>query len=323
MDGKSTNGHDQFSVTLEVDEYGFIGRECKREGCQPKYFHIKPQEETVEHLHCPYCDYVDHLNQFYTKDQMDYIRSMITRDAMRTIDNMFKRSFGGSRRPSRRGFISISLEYKSGTLPSVRHYSEKKLHRRVMCDQCGGEYAVYGLALFCPWCGQGNLNIHLSRSVDIIKSLLESRDEIIKKHGSETGHHLLGNCPEDCVSLFEGFMKTVYKTKLKEKISEADFKIKISSIGNSFQNVRKAQRLFDQDVGINIFDSLAAEDLQLLEEEFSKRHVITHNLGLVDAKFQKQVQTWQNLGQNIPLAVSDIENVLRIIQQIIHNLIIK
>lgn len=38
--GKSEDGHDQFSVPIEPDEDGLLGRECSNEGCETKYFKI-------------------------------------------------------------------------------------------------------------------------------------------------------------------------------------------------------------------------------------------------------------------------------------------
>lgn len=55
--------------------------------------------------------------------------------------------------------------------------------------------------------------------------------------------------------------------------------------------------------------------------QFSKRHVITHNLGLVDENFKQQVTTWQTAGQDISLDASDIEQLLNLIKRVIEYII--
>jgi len=56
-----------------------------------------------------------------------------------------------------------------------------------------------------------------------------------------------------------------------------------------------------------------------LELQFAKRHVITHNLGLIDEKFKQHIATWQAAGQDIALDASRIEKMLSLVQRIIQN----
>ena len=49
--------------------------------------------------------------------------------------------------------LSISIEYKPGTPPSLHSYVEEQVRRTVICDACRRSMAVYGAASFCPYCG--------------------------------------------------------------------------------------------------------------------------------------------------------------------------
>lgn len=331
--GRSLEGHDTFSVPLTPDSEGMVGRECPQIDCQPKYFKIKVLQKDVEtaeqtgsieaknNLHCPYCGFEAHLNQFTTRDQIEWVKSMMVRDVRRHIDDMFRRTLGSLHSSSRGGFIQVRLEYKSGTLPSVRHYAEKELKRVVECDQCGRGYAVYGIALFCPLCGKGNLKVHLNRSFEIITSLMDAHDQIVEKAGKESGHHLLGNCLEDCVSLFEGFLKAIYKELIGRKYTAEECKEKLCKLGNSFQNLSKAKEIFVRDLGIDMFSVLSKDDLEFMGLHFAKRHVITHNLGLIDEKFKKQAAAWQALGQDISISASDVTRLLDLTRKVVEPLI--
>lgn len=328
--GQTPEGHTEFSVPLPPDKEGMIGRECPNTDCQPRYFkihslskeaisgqeNIKPPEQ----LHCPYCGIQAHFNKFTTRDQVDWVKSMIARDIHRSIQNMIGRTIGSSHTMDG-GLFKIKLEFKSGTLPSVREYAEKELERVVKCDQCNRVYAVYGTAMFCPLCGKGNLKVHLTRSIEIIQGLMNAQDQIVEKAGKEAGYHLLGNCLEDCVSLFEGFMKIIYAERLKPKYNAKQISDKMLRLGNSFQNTSKTQDIFMNDLGLDVLSTLSSSELDFMNLQFAKRHVITHNLSLVDDKFRKHAATWQTSGQNISLAVSDIEQLLDLLSKILGPLI--
>jgi len=328
--GKTPEGHDKLAIPLSPDEDGMVGRECHQDECQPKYFKIASrkhetekqaepnQEETsLEYLYCPYCGYKDGFQQFITKGQSEWIESMIYRDVAKTIQDMLGDTFKSSTPSSNKGFISISLQYKPGSLPSVRHYAENELKRIIDCDRCERRYAVYGISMHCPFCGEGNLALHLDKSVDIIMSLIDCYDAIVNKAGKEAGYHLLGNSLEDCVSLFEGFFKIIYADKLKGKVSEDDRKDKLSKLRNSFQQPSKAEQIFKANLQLDIFSSIDDKDKIFLEYQFAKRHVITHNLGLVDEKFKDQVSTWQTAGQEVHLDANEIKQLLNLVKKVV------
>lgn len=105
--GRTSEGHDLFSIPLPPDEDGMIGRECPQSDCQPKYFKISSsvkvdesvsgkKEPSVDYLYCPYCGHRDSLQNFVTHDQLEWVKSMITRDTHRTIQKMFEDAFGRS-----------------------------------------------------------------------------------------------------------------------------------------------------------------------------------------------------------------------------------
>ncbi len=301
-------GSQTFSITLKPDADGLVGRECKSVDCQPRYFKIGSrkaysQGQINDELFCPYCGNKAHFNKFATKEQTEYVKSLAIRHGYQQLREIIHKNLG-SLKPIESGFFKIRLEYKNGPLPSVRYYAEKELKRIVECDQCGQRYAVYGIARFCPSCGKGNLKVHLARSSEGIKSLLGAHQEFLEKHGREVAYNLLGNCLEDCVSLFEGFLKIIYK-----KFDANDQK-------NAFQNLSKAGELFKAH-GIDLLSVLSSEDKEFTELQFAKRHVITHNLGMVDNKFAKHVSNWQASGQDVKLNKDDIEKLLILIEKVI------
>lgn len=331
--GKSPEGDDQFAVTLPSDEEGMVGRQCLDENCQPRYFKIdenipesdteeSDNTETARNLFCPYCGLEDDIQNFNTKAQIDWITSMFERDVHRMIDYELSKAFKTtSSPPSSKGLFSIELSYKSDPLPSVRHYAEKQLKNIVNCDNCGFRYAVFGISYFCPICKKGNLHLHLKRNFETITSLLNIKPEIERNAGSEAAYHLLGNCLEDCVSLFEGFLKVIYSYGLKQTVSEDERQKKLKSLKNAFQNVSRAESTFQTDLNWKLFDSISQSELDFLGFQFAKRHTITHNLSLVDKKFRDIAQSFQDEGQEVEIRSHDVEQLLKVIEKILaHNI---
>ncbi len=310
--GTTIDGKQTFSIPLSRDADGMVGRECPSVNCQPRYFKIGSRKvnsggQIDNNLFCPYCGNKAHHNKFATKEQTEYVKSLVVRYGHQKMDNMIRNSLR-SVKTSNNGFLKISLEYKGGTLPSVRHYAEKELKRIVECDQCGQRYAVYGIAKFCPSCGKGNLKVHLIHSCDGVRRLVGANNEILEKYGREVAFNLLGNCLEDCVSIFEGFLKIIYKN------------LNTANLGNAFQNLNRASELFKAE-NVELLAILSPEEKAFLALQFAKRHVITHNLGMVDGKFAKQVSTWQASGQEVNLNGEDIMNLLALIEKVVMNII--
>lgn len=194
------------------------------------------------------------------------------------------------------------------------------MKRIITCDNCTGEYAVYGLSQYCPWCGKGNLKIHFQRNVGLITKLLTNY-EAIYNDDKEAGYLFLGDNLENCVGLFEGYLKQIYSMKIKERLTEEEAELKIKSIGNKFQNISRAQTIFREDLDIDILKDISPENIQYIQIQFSKRHLMTHNLGLVDEKYLSQVESWQKPGQEVPLDPTDITRTLEILNLIILNLL--
>jgi hypothetical protein len=324
--GKTEDGKDQFNIPINLDEDGMIGRECPNEDCQPKYFKVgmTVSDELAEKIGnfsqaqvtCPYCGTVDNMQHFLTEAQVEWVKSMMFRDLARTVDNMFKGVFKPT--PSRsQGMFSISMKYKSGSLPSVRHYAEEKLKRIVACDKCGFKYAVYGISFHCPICGEGNLSRHLDRSAETINVLIEESDRIGRERGSPVGQHMIGNALEDVVGLFETFLKHVYAHEVKKRYPKTEAETKLEKVRNTFQRIEGGEKLFKDELGQYLYSSITANEKEFLEAEFLKRHVLTHNLGLVDRKYQEKAQTYQRQGAELELKPEEVKTALELVTRII------
>lgn len=77
--GSDEQGNSQFSVPLESDEDGLLGRECPSESCTPRYFkvHVAEDDEddsiSYETITCPYCGTRESFQEFHTQAQIDWV----------------------------------------------------------------------------------------------------------------------------------------------------------------------------------------------------------------------------------------------------------
>jgi len=328
--GRSAEGHDEFSVTLPPDEDGFFGRECPNADCDTQYFKIgrtipDGMEDAAENfsqaeLTCPYCGTADNMQRFYTQGQLEWIKSMMIRDVHKAFGDMLEGAFRPLRKPTG-GLISVRVELKRGSLPSVRYYVEEKLKQEVTCDKCRFRYAVYGISFHCPLCGRGSLSQHLARSAATVRILAQEADRISSEHGRDVGDRMLGNALEDVVSLFEGFLKHAYRYAIRKHQPKEEADKLIQKIKVNFQRLSGAEEFFGRDLDIEIFSAVSVDEREMLESSFSKRHVLTHNLGLVDEKYKDQARAWERTGAEVPLTASEVLQALAIVTRTVEGTI--
>jgi hypothetical protein len=141
--------------------------------------------------------------------------------------------------------------------------------------------------------------------------------------GLEAGYHLLGNCLKDCISLFEGFLRVVYAQALRQVVPAEVRQQKLSGLRNAFQNLSRTENIIWSDLGWELFDNVPPPEREFMEVQFAKRHVITHNLGLVDDRFRALAQTWQHTGQDLEIHAQDVAKLLTLVEAILQAAITK
>ena len=188
------------------------------------------------------------------------------------------------------------------------------LLRDLVCDHCSRDYGVYAIGLFCPDCGAPNLRLHFEREHALVNAqveLAEAQDEGLE----ELSYRLLGNAHEDVLTAFEATLKTVYLFGIANRPGGAPA---VKPVANDFQNLERAEKRF-KDLDFNPFDGLGEDDLATLRLNIQKRHIIGHNLGVVDAKFAEHANE-ARIGETVHLVGDDIKRFAAICQAVIDRL---
>lgn len=328
--GKSPEGDDRFRVPLKADDDGLLGRECPNEECQPKYFKMSliipgGISKTIENFSqidvtCPYCGTVDNMQSFHTESQVEWIKSIMFRNIKKTFQDNLRESFR-STSPKTKGMISSNLTFKPSPLHSVRHYVEEQLKNSIECDNCGYKYTVYGISFHCPLCGKGTLTQHLRQSADTIKILIKQSERISKEKGKEVGRQMINNALEDVVGLFEGYLKHIYIYKIKHRFPKEKIETMIKKIQTNFQRIEGAKKFLLRDLNVDLFANIEDKERSFLEEQFLKRHVITHNLGLVDKKYIERAMKYEKYGKKLVIKPADVLRAIDIVGIIVNRVI--
>jgi len=323
-------GHDQYSMQIELptDAMGMTARECDQIACSPGAFKIKYGTGlTVEQAKsfCPYCRSAADPDDFTTREQLRYAKDIAMSEAHDGFERMIKNTLGlgaGGKRKFGGGMVSMEMEYKPGRRQPVRRPWEEQLRRDVTCPSCTLEHAVYGLAVWCPDCGDDIFVTHVEAESQVLCAMLNDVDRRSAELGPRVAARDIENGLEDVVSILEAAMKAMARRKLladSSSLEEVDA-IMTKKIRNRFQNYDGLVEMLDQLFGYDLASSLDSTRIERFKHTLEKRHPITHNLGIVDRKYLEKVRTGEAEGRDVSLdeqeVLAAIETVMALIRSV-------
>ena len=174
----------RISIPIKPDEDGFTGRECPQPDCEG-YFKVQfgtGLEGEGLPCHCPYCGHTAMHDHYWTRDQIEYLRSVAMQTFTDAVRKDLKKMEFKQKSKSPLG-IELSLTFKPGNPVPIRHYREEQLETEVICAVCTLRYSVYGVFAILPRL-QANT---------ILSKILEKNIELVAKvmdlaEGTGNGH---------------------------------------------------------------------------------------------------------------------------------------
>ena len=287
----------EFSIPIEPDKEGYTGRECPE--CE-KYFKIKYGTGLPDAVvcHCPYCNHIGPQDEFWTKQQIEYAQSIAIN---KVTGDLLKRLKKLETKPKRNEFISIGISKKGNPSP-IAYYSEQELEEKVKCENCTLEYTIYGIFAYCPDCGIHNSKQMISANYELVIRMLELSAQAEKNVADK----LIENSLEDAISAFDGFGR--------ELCSDLHNKI-------SFQNIEKAKIKLLTKPGIDISFGLDSQDWNFVIEQFQKRHLLAHKMGVIDEKFVKKTGKDSSLlGRKVSITLEGVQRLIKHLKVISENI---
>ena len=183
-------------IPIKPDEEGYIGRECSNPECEG-YFKITPGTglHNITSCYCPYCGHFAKQKSFWTKDQIEYVKSYALSKIMDAVRKDMK-ELEFDIKPKGPFGIGFSMKFKEGSPVPVRCYREKELETKIICDNCTLRYAIYGVFAFCPDCGTHNSKQILYKNLE----LAEKEIALALNLELELADHLIADALENAVS---------------------------------------------------------------------------------------------------------------------------
>lgn len=298
-------GSDRYEarIKLPADADGFVGRSCPAEDCSPGYFKVASDAEASV---CPYCARKAEGGDFHTEEQVRYGKDVLMQEAEAGITSMLAEALGLPAQGGRRtlgggGLISLEMSFKPDGPKPARRPFEEELRRDLICSKCTARHAVFGLATWCPSCGQDIFVAHVQAEADVLRKVLGETAERRARLGARVAARDIENALEDVVSIFEAVLKVVVRRGLVRRgktKDEADAVLK-KDVKNGFQSISRGRVLVGELLGQDLFSGVREPDVERLRLIFEKRHPITHNLGIVDRKYLDQVRSGEREGREV------------------------
>lgn len=322
-------GHDEYSmsITLSKDEKGYLARECPNDQCSPGYFKVKPGtgiETEQDNAFCPYCLHESEPDDFTTEEQLRYAQDLAMREMHDGFDRLLKDTLGfGSSNKKKMGgdFLSIEMTYKPGSKPHVRHPFEEDIRRDVICPHCQLDHSVFGLAIWCPDCGQDIFLTHIEAEFNVTRAMLADSGRRMDIVGHRGVAKDMENYLEDIVSIFETVLRIKARRYLIEQSTPLNEIDRFSKkTGNAFQNIKRAEEVMQNQFGLSLLTALSDSEIDDLIATFEKRHPITHNLGVIDRKYLERVRTSEQEGKEVRVSEAELEQAIILSMRIFQDL---
>lgn len=281
-------------VSIPLDDEGMLGRECLE--CK-RYFKLKPGTGlSIDHCHCPYCDYEGKSDGFWTPAQIEYAQSIAMNQAINqlikpSIDEL-KKTFKDLERKTRNSFIQFKFkESRNNFSVPIKYYTEEELETKITCNNCGLVFSIYGVFARCPDCNQLNAFLIYYKSIEVTRKQLKmfSESEMSDDIQGKSLSFLLSSC----ISAFDGLGKELRMRKPTAFPERPK---------NLFQN------LFKLNEALNNAISQKHSNYPFLLKMFQVRHLFEHNMGVIDEDFVNKITGFASMvGRKYSLSFNEIE----------------
>lgn len=295
----------QFSIPIPRDKNGYLGRECPK--CE-RYFKITPGTGltgTDLPCRCPHCGHPAAQDQFFTKAQIEFARSVVMNKVTGALIKDMK-TLEFNHHPKGPFGIGISMKVEGRPRP-IRHYSEMELEEDVVCDSCSLRYTVFGTFAFCPDCGKHNSLQILEKNL----SLAQKQIELAATVDGDLSAHLIADALENGVSAFDGFGRETCRVHAIKAANPS----KAEAV--SFQNLVGAQKNVQSLFGFDLSAGLIADEWLSVSRCFQKRHLLAHNMGIVDAEYLRKTNDPQaRAGRKITILPDEVLSMLNLTRRL-------
>ena len=309
--------YSSFQIEFCSDSKGYFDRKCPECGL---IFGIKQSDYKFHkgNMYCPMCGFSLPYNadKWFTDRQVSEINTRIRAFASELISKQFDSIFSRLNRTSRSNKNLITVSYKQERRPVFKNapvLQPKEWDIEVTCPKCGKHYSVIGSAFFCPFCGENNIEDIFEKSLVVIRYKLNfekvfSHDLAMmpKNVAIDFTRSILESCVSEVVSTFQKFAETRLKKFTQEKMRVNDFQI-----------INKGSLLYKTHTGHSYLDFISEKEYEFLNLMFKRRHLLEHNMGIVDAKYIAETNDFSvKNGQRIIISKKEVSDFVDVVEKL-------
>lgn len=308
----------EISIPIEADEKGYIDKQCPSEDCN-FIFKVHQEDWTNicknEAIWCPFCRHQAPSNKWYRIEHVENAKSEALTVIEGKIHNaMISDAQRVNHKQLKNSFISISMKVNGNrkrTQP-IPIKAAEQMQLEIKCEECNTRFAVIGSAYFCPACGYNSVNRTFNDSLIKIKAKISNiniiKNSLIESVGKDeaeiVSRSLVESSLSDGVVAFQKYCEGRY-----ENFEKPPF--------NAFQRLGQGSDLWKKLVGYGYSDWLEVEELAKLNILFQKRHILSHNEGIVDEQYLKNSgDLTYKIGQRIVISLIDINLLIEYLEKL-------
>lgn len=309
-------------VTVPGGEDGLWLMRCPQHPTDHVFKIVVTQNEDADEtsdLYCPYCGHHEKEPWAFAPDQKARVEAAAEAAAEQYVsaelDAMLAEVFGGTSRSSPHGAaVSIEVTYNPGSPPPRRTlptFEVEETRRTMQCGVCDQRFAVYGLALYCPTCGQMAPAQQFTELIRVQQDRLAALDGLPGDHKRALADGGVLTATYES-TLKDGF--SALETYLKSRFTAHAPTVSLNGKGAVFQRLDHAADLYRDHLGVDLPALAGAEGWTHLARVAAIRHVLVHNAGIVDPKFLNRLPDWpQQVGQKVNVSAHDARRFLEVL----------
>lgn len=286
-------GDKPLPVFIVSDKEGFFGAKCQE--CNTYFRTSRFNSNTT----CPYCGLQGPFLAFLTENQKKYIEAYV---------NKFLKLF----QSGKSGEIDFDALIEKLDNNTGFVYSDERQQTVFQCTKCQNRNDIIGIYGYCSECGyRNNLDIFNEKlAIEMNRVINPKYDKSERQLREKEWQEVM----KSSISAFEGFARDVHKELLKLPLHPNQRKA-ISNI--SFQRILDARDALLNIYKYDIFGEITNEDITFINKSFNKRHLFTHNEGLVDEDYIKKTGDMSvKVGQLVRVGSNEVKRLIELLESI-------
>lgn len=297
----SLQGQSTYKMDILPDEDGYWDKECPNQECLSKF---KVNAEDWKNLFsnnnafCPFCGHSDSSDKWWTTEQIEQAKYQAVKNVKAQVGRALQQDARDYNRTAPKGLISMSMKFSGIThAANLPAKALEEMRQKITCEQCDAKYAVIGSAFYCPRCGHNSAKLTFNNTIEKVKSKINHLDIIrktIAEHDKDEAERtytsLLESSISDLVVAIQRLCECIYVQLPGAKALKR----------NIFQRLDDGNTLWKEICGNGYTDWLAPDEFSLLKKCFQQRHLLQHQMGIVDVDYiSKSGDTSYKIGQKL------------------------